>query len=956
MANQRITKAGVSGTIKADIHAGLDRKALKHVVARFMQVNDGRIERIREALTAQQRFFLDLLPLLFHVNHPLLPGYVSHQTPSGVSGYRPDKRALNFASQVTRSFKYLHNPHDEGEIYAIYLMGSCGTIGHSRGSDLDIWLCHRPGISAEKVEQLNAKAVEIERWSEQFQLEVHFFVIDHQLFKLQQHDGISDDGSGSTQHFLLLDEFYRTALLIAGRYPIWWLVPAESEHEYALFAQTLTHKRYIRATDTTDFGPIETIPAEEFVGASIWQLYKGIEKPHKSVLKLLLNEVYASQCPNVETLSIQFKRAIYDDQLDLNELDPYVMVYRAIESYLQKRGETQRLELVRRCFYFKVGLKLSSVVSDKNKTWQRKLIEKMAGDWGWNRGHLINLDSRKNWKITRFSEERTRLVNELTHSYRFVSSFARQHTVQSAADARELSILGRKLYAAYERKAGKIDQVSPGIIPGLLEENIEFRQNGEDAEQLHWQASVPSWSSGERAEFEVVKTAKSALELLGWCFINGVIDLSTHVQLEVLDSELTSHELRDVLMSLNQLMPQPLPKPEQQNFLRAALPVQYVVVINMGNHPMADLRKKGLQRLSNHNNALDYSGVRRNLVVAIDQLALNSWNEVSSQSYDGPSALLDFLRDHLQLWSTNVGQIAPKLDIRCFSAGYAGTIKTRIEQLFADLFASYSGGEGAISNRYLLEIGQQYCCFQQINGRFQYRIFEDDAALLAGLEQPQSSYSPAVFDRFSMGNSELAAVYQSCRRGFIQFFYRADEEIAQIYVVDENGALIQYQTAFYDQDSLLVPFQRFIESVLVRLDSSSIPVSLPDDRVHYYEIMPAVGQRAPTIESRRAPARSASESYLHIQAMVETSSGVAPHYSLFCDGREFSSIEHGSQLYGNIVKYILSLRKNGERYPCYITDLDLSTQVTAERLSSFHFLYYKKNLESVLNKLLLSTE
>ena len=952
MANKRI----FTGPIKADIHTGLDRKALKDIVARFQRVNDGRLERTREALTSPQRFFLDLLPLLFHVNHPLLPGYVSHQTPSGVSGYRPDKRALNFASQVARSFKYLHNPHDQGEIYAIHLMGSCGTIGHSRASDLDVWICHRPGISDEKIEQLRSKAVQIERWAEEFQLEVHFFVLDHQLFKMQQHDGISDDGSGSTQHFLLLDEFYRTGLLVAGRYPVWWLVPAESEHEYTFFTKALIHKRYIRATDTTDFGAIDSIPPEEFIGASIWQLYKGIEMPHKSVLKLLLNEVYASQCPNVDTLSIQFKRAVYNDELQLNELDPYVMIYRAIEVYLTGRGEMDRLELARRCFYFKVGLKLSGSLSEHKKSWQRKLMEKLVAEWGWNRGHLINLDSRNDWKITRVTHERGQLVNELNHSYRFVSAFARQYTVQSAADARELSILGRKLYAAYERKAGKIDRVSPEIIPGLLEESLEFRQSGQKSGQMHWQACAATGNSPNRNDYEVIKTAKTSLELLAWCFINNVVDLSSHIQLEVTTSELTNHELRDILTALNQLLPQPLPKSKQQNFLRAAVPLQYVVVVNMGAHPMADLRKKGLQRLSNHSNALDFSGVRRNLVISIDQLVLNSWHEVTCQSYQGPTALMDFLRDHLQLWSNTSASIVPRLDIRCFSAGYATTINARLEQLFSDLFACYGGDESTKSNRYLLEVGQQYCCFQQLNGRFQYQIYDDQSSLLTGLEQPQSGYSPAVFDRYSMGSSELAAVYKSCREGCIQFFYRADEDNAQIYVVDENGALIQYQTAFYDQESLLVPFQRFMESVLVRLDSASTPVSLPEERVRYYEIIPQAGQRPPIIENRSVPKGGVLDSNFHIQAMVEINSGIAPHYSLFCGGKEFSSIEHGPQLYSHIVEYILSLRKSGERYPCYITDLDLSTQVTAEPLNSFHFLFYKKNLEGVLNKLLQKSD
>jgi adenylate cyclase class 1 len=66
------------------IDDGVDRKALKQIKQRFLQVNEARLARTRTALDARQQVFLDLLPLLFHVNHPMLPGYSSHQTPCGL--------------------------------------------------------------------------------------------------------------------------------------------------------------------------------------------------------------------------------------------------------------------------------------------------------------------------------------------------------------------------------------------------------------------------------------------------------------------------------------------------------------------------------------------------------------------------------------------------------------------------------------------------------------------------------------------------------------------------------------------------------------------------------------------------------------------------------------------------------------------------------------------------------
>ena len=119
----------------------------------------------------------------------------------------------------------------------------------------------------------------------------------------------------------------------------------------------------------------------EFVGAGVWQLYKAIDSPYKSVLKILLTEVYAAEYPDVEPLSTSFKRAIYSDDLDIDELDPYVVVYRKLEDYLLERNELKRLELVRRCFYFKVGKALSRPSRTSSKSWQRQLMEKLVAQW-----------------------------------------------------------------------------------------------------------------------------------------------------------------------------------------------------------------------------------------------------------------------------------------------------------------------------------------------------------------------------------------------------------------------------------------------------------------------------------------------------------------------------------------------------------------------------------------------
>ncbi len=53
---------------------GIGRKELQLVRRRFRSIQRERLRRIEADLSIPQQDFLNLLPLLFHINHPVLPG------------------------------------------------------------------------------------------------------------------------------------------------------------------------------------------------------------------------------------------------------------------------------------------------------------------------------------------------------------------------------------------------------------------------------------------------------------------------------------------------------------------------------------------------------------------------------------------------------------------------------------------------------------------------------------------------------------------------------------------------------------------------------------------------------------------------------------------------------------------------------------------------------------------
>ena len=936
--------------IRPDLDEGIDRKVLSQLRARFLKLNEGRMARAMEGLSTRQQTVLALLPLFFHVNHPLLPGYVSSSTPAGLSNYEPDTNTLAEAQRLTRSFSYKprHGSNPPRPIHGLFLMGSLGTLAQADQSDMDVWVCHATDLGENELNELRKKCQLLELWAASQGAEAHFFLIDAARFVRGERDTqLSSEDCGTSQHYLLLDEFYRTAIWLAGRTPIWWLVPVYEEASYDRYTHTLMSKRFIRADETLDLGHLAYIPPGEFIGAGLWQLFKGIESPYKSVLKLLLIEVYASEHPRVHCLSLRFKQAVFANQLDLDELDPYVVVYRRIEEYLTARGELERLELVRRALYLKVNRKLTG--SSRTPSWQRSLLERLAREWQWDARQLALLDSRSQWKVRQVSAERRALVSELNYSYRFLTQFARNEQTVSLINKRDLNVLGRRLYAAFERKANKVEFVNPGIAPDLAEDTLTlvYAANKKEPEQTQWGLYNGSLTAHEWEHFAPIKRSRQLLELLTWCHRNGVIDSSTRLALHPGGSDMSEFELFNLLGSLQQSIALPLTTVAEEPLLRASVPSEVLILVNVGVDPLKHHRDLNILMTTERTDSLSYAGVRENLVLTLDQITLNSWNEVLVNRFDGPHALLDCLRDYLN--NLPNGSRQPKLRVRCFCHNRAQFIAQRVEDI---LDTAQNLLLSQLNHRYLIQVQQHYHVMELVPGQVKHVALATLPALVDYLGAERTRYSPLHLDPMALEDQDLALILPMGQPDCIQVFYRVHDDQADVYVLDEFDALWQQRLPYHDDQSLLVPVQRFLQSILYRRDALlPLNTAQPMD-INYYQLLPSGPVRARRVEARPAPRTPANKPFYDVQAIVGKAAPGTVHITLYCNQREFSELEHGDQLFKTVAREIVEQRRETERYRCYITDLDLTGLLGDGQSSSNVYLRYKSDLERALNEAL----
>lgn len=995
------------------IESGLDRKCLTDLEKRFLHLNQQRLSRIHSALNHQQQHFLSLLPLLFHVNHPMMPGYVGHSTPAGICEYTPQKDDLQRGKNTARSFRY-HQPRPQQQLSleGIFLMGSLGTVAHSRKSDLDIWLCHRSGIDDDSLLLLEKKCQKITAAAKEKNLECHFFLMDAKNFEQGLGKGLSDEASGSTQHYLLLDEFYRTAVWLAGRLPLWWFVPSEREQNYQDYRHNLLKKRYLAEKKVLDFGPVATIPAGEFIGAALWQLYKAIESPYKSVFKLMLLESYTHANAGFQALALHFKQQIYQGAIDVDELDPYIVAYRRIEQHLLKNNEFERLELARRCLYFKVNKPLSKAPFRGRKSWQRELLEKLVDEWQWDDKKIAELDKHRQWKAGKVISERKALVNELVLSYGKLQTYKKQHQANANIDRDEFSILGHKLFANYERRPGKIDWINPDISDDLSEENLCFVEDGfvedgfvedgfvednlaGDKLQKNSATLKSSWRVYASSKMELESNSNwqtvcplplkhgSLMEVILWCHCNGLLIESSRCDFVGTTSGSTnsnnvtasSAQFHGLVRAIQQWLPLPLRSVEHDCFKSTAQATQILIHINLGREPYQSQGQKGLYQISDIDDALGYGELKDNLVKSIDMVCKNNWNEVVCHRFDNDSAsqiednaLVACLRTCLQAYlqqdcGAGLPRTLPDIRVNCASSAYGNTIRHRVGKLIHDILNCYRNSNRNISQRYIFSMEKGFyacqCHFEKKNG-YQLRIeaLTDKDELEGFLSRSQSLLSPIVFDRYTQVDDALRLVAKVSHERAINIVYHSVGTTAKLTVLDEQGSLYRGQVPYHNDSGLLRSLHYFLRNVIQR------QVQLGGDFNADFDVFPVKFYRLQTNADNASyldPINVTSDmpklNCYNIQVAIKTLSFGNEQLSINCNGKQFHQQEYDTRFMSEVLEHIVSLRQaqhnRGERYPCYITDIDLSQYripgLRADQWQSSHYLRFKFELESRLN-------
>ncbi|MGD8587879.1 MAG: class I adenylate cyclase [Chromatiales bacterium] len=925
---------------------GISRKDLSTIRDRYLKLHRTRLERILGELSPSKQGFIRLLPLLFHINHPMLPGFVRSDTPQGIPNYNPAKPELDAARRLSRSFHYQRRAQRQYQIEGLYLMGSTGSIAQSSSSDFDLWLCHGPGLNEGRRQQLQQKATLVEQAAAEQGLELHVFVIDPEAFRRGYKAKLSSESSGSTQHSLLLEEFYRSGVLLAGRYPLWWLVPPDREHEYRSYADTLLRHRFVQAGDVLDLGGLEQVSADEFFGSAHWQLYKGIDSPYKSILKIFLMEAYSRDYPRPLWLAQQAKAAVYRGVTDPDELDAYILLYRRVEAYLTEIEDSDRLELARRCFYFKVGERLSQNIDLHH--WRRASMFQLVRHWGWSQADLQMLDARPSWKIQRVIRERNLLVGVLSRSYRLLTDFARNYADQSRIDPMELNLLGRKLHTALDHRPGKIDQINPGISQDLAESHLSLHRHPSRDGHPAWMLYLGTVDEQQAVQQRPIKITEHLIEMLLWSHINRVWGRYTRVSLYPQAVAVSRNELLELYRSLVDLFPTHAALPVDMKALsRPAAVVRLVLFINIGTDPLEHLSKSGKQLTSNRHDPLSFSSAQTNLALNFEELLQTSWGELLITQRQGEAGLLDALCNALNMYDTEAAS-APRFHAYSFSSIRGDQIAARVDELFNHI-VDYFTDPARRDSRYVFGMGKAYFIVQRESDGYTWRRQDGFEGLLEELSRPQSNFRSLSFDPEILDDTPYPALYRLNRAGLIQVFFHILPEQMQIYLLDEQGALFRQTLAVDSPRYLMLQQRRFLNSLQQLRNLLPGAANVPLKEPAFYQLRREY-LSGWTAEARKVPL-SRPDDYLELTLVIDRFEPDARPVSLICGDREFSWLEYGEDIYASTARCLRAQREGKVDYPIYLTSLNCSGLPSLQPPGTVLLLELKKRVEQRLNRL-----
>ncbi|MBN6063017.1 class I adenylate cyclase [Aggregatibacter actinomycetemcomitans] len=790
--------------------------------------------RIRRALSDTPESFQQvfrLIPLLLHFNHPDLPGYIA-DAPCGIVHFVANKFQQNylkhnFSPDSIKNILKSHRTFCERAILGVYVMGSIASIAQTPFSDLDIWLCHREDLSPQARQLLQQKIELIQQWAKRFHVEINFYLMDQKRFRcFRDTEPVGIENCGSAQYMLLLDEFYRSAIRLAGKPLLWLHLAVENEADYEAEIERLAQNGELDLNDWVDFGGLGSLSANEYFGASLWQLYKGIDYPYKSLLKILLLEAYSHDYPNTFLISREFKQALLSNQRKVeHKFDAYLAMLQRVTAYLTQQKEFKRLDFVRCCFYIKVH---ENEVEPEQSNWRLDELLKLTQQWGWKCGQLEHLNHRAQWKIKQTTKVHNDLIKFLMLSYRNLVNFARKHQVNASIMPQDMSILTRKLYTAFEELPGKVTLLNPQLAVDLSEKYltfIEVKNNRRFKDGWYLVNQTPTVQGFSRPRY--TEYNESLNKLVAWAYFNRLLTANT--ELFIASENVDLKTLRQYVTDLRLAFSLESQFANNSELSHPCEIRNLAVIVNLTQDPTRHLTevKSSIQS----SDLFSFGPNEESLVGSIDLTYRNVWNEIRTLHFEGANAILLALK----VLSNKIYRGAPlpqQVQVFCYSRYYRHALRRIVTTLINKCISIQVGTAEPPKNNLLRVAGKNWQFFFEERGISLQEIHNADIGKTHQLDTALNAKVKATEPKIAKPHKYPHEIDMFASEGFLQFFFEDNANGSfNVYILDELNRIEIYRNCDGTKEKKIHEINRIYQ--LSGLDENENPYKIVQRDFNY---------------------------------------------------------------------------------------------------------------------------
>ena len=880
----------------------------------YLQWNKQQLENLTDSLSDEFISIINLLPLLLHVNSRFLPGYIGVDVPFGIYSYIPDQETLKTAKLINKKFQY----QEEGKIKnsaidAVYFQKTIIDGG------MKFWVFKSVNLTKDQSDKLSDKLDKIVSWVSSKGLILNFeFLSSNEFCESTKY---SDNENKS----IYLDYYYSEAILLAGKYPVWWLVPPNKNDEYSAFVEHIKQARFVEADEYLDLGSTNDFHKSDMLRYSVEKI-KAVKKSAEICLvKLIVASRRCAAWPKVDGISIRLKDSLY--QTNDNVSSTHIVSDILKEAFAHDSTSKQQYNLN------KIILGLKRVSGQLNPD----VIDAFLGDDYHEQGFISEMDNIVSYlNLFKFiglmiKEKFSEIVNVCALS----NTDAEYNSTLDVTVQNMLYFLSDNP----DRVAIYNNKDSNDIVLDRIQLQHEI-----DKETDKW-SLVLSESEGNE---KTIEGFNNLLALLAWCWLNRLVNRLTQVSINCPLQQVRQTEARYMLdVIIRAVNPQLISEIPLEAFDHSIRPLQSLLFLNFMDDKAFKLSPLLIRNKLKNDNAISSRSQ-----LYCEQLAINSWGDAYTKQYVGYMGVLKCLCDWTHYSPLDSMSLPQNLEVFGHDTGDSTHVAQRVNQIYSEMVSFFYQGR-LVEGRFFLRFDSSFYVVRVEDGLLIPDKVGSKKELIETLEEPLNCFSPSMIEGKALVEEPLKEIYQLNKENILQVFFKVSNRRAYCWVLDEKGSLWRDVVEDYDRDSFVTHWLYLFRNIRNQLKKTSYEnKELPSLEIKQISANQLGGLEFYLIGS---DSLTATKSFIDVQVTIEHQDE-GDQLSLSCNGRSFSYKDFQRNALIECVHYISSKMRIGGLLPVYVTDINVPLRLfninQRDDIQSSHILKFKRTFEKRIYKLL----